>query len=82
MVIFEGEYLDGKRWKGIIKEYNHKDKLVFEGDLINGKKNGIGKIYEMDRLIYEGEFLNGKRHGKGKEYYDTEEIYRLLINLK
>ena len=36
-----------------------------------GKKNGIGKEYELDsnELIFEGEYLNGKKNGKGKEYY-------------
>ena len=62
--------------------YNEKDKLIFEGESINSKRNGKGKEYDYDRLIFEGEYLNGKRHGKGKEYYDIGEIYLLLIKNK
>ena len=40
-LIFEGEYLNGDRWKG--KEYNDKGELIYEGEYIseineNGKK--------------------------------------------
>ena len=78
-LIFEGEYLNGKRWNGKIKHYGRNNKLEFEGDLINGERNGKGKEYDFGRIIYEGEYLNGKKHGKGKEYFDVGEIYSLLI---
>ena len=42
--------------------------MEFEGEYLNGKKNGKGKEYCYDNLKYEGEYLNGKRNGKGKEY--------------
>ena len=60
------------------KEYNgYKDQLVYEGEYLNGERNGQGKEYdEKVRLIYEGEFKNGKKNGKGKEYnYKGELIY-------
>ena len=55
---------------GKVKEYNRFfDKLEFEGEYLNGKRNGKGKEYIFDgKLLFEGEYLNGKRHGKGKEY--------------
>ena len=71
---FEGEYLEGKYWKGKYKEYYDIDNhiLKFEGEYINGELNGIGKEYnEGGKLIYEGEYLNGKTIGQGKEYYDN-----------
>ena len=51
------------------KEYNiYNDELIFEGEYLNGKRNGKGKEYNNNvRLIFEGEYLNGKRNGKGKE---------------
>ena len=54
----------------IVKEYCWCDKIVFEGEYSNGKRNGKGKEYYLlnDNLLYEGEFLNGERNGKGKEY--------------
>ena len=53
------------------KEFNaNDDSLLFEGEYINGERNGKGKEYDKDeKLVYEGEYLKGKRNGKGKEYY-------------
>ena len=60
-----------KKGNGYIKEYNNKGELKFEGEYLNGERNGKGKEYDYlnDRLKFEGEYLNGKRHGKGIEYY-------------
>ena len=44
------------------KEKNIIDELIFEGDYINGKRNGKGKEYNYyDKLEFEGEYLNAKR---------------------
>ena len=38
------------------------DKLLFEGDYLNGKRHGKGKEYDFDgKLLFEGDYLNGKR---------------------
>ena len=55
-LIFEGEYINGKR-NGKGREYNN-DKLIFEGTYLNGKRNGHGIEYNIK---FEGEYLNGKR---------------------
>ena len=62
----------------IILENNNKGKEImlgsdvtlYEGEFLNGKRNGQGKLFdeEFGKLIYEGEFLNGKFNGKGKQY--------------
>ena len=45
--------------------------MIYEGEYLNGKRNGKGKEYNIT-LYFEGEYLNGKRNGKGKEYnYST-----------
>ena len=44
-LLFECEYCNGKKWNGSIKEYNDKFQLIFEGKLLNGRKNGKGKEY-------------------------------------
>ena len=50
-----------------MKEYNSKNKIIFEGDLLNGEINGKGKEYDYDgNLKFEGEFLNGLKNGKEK----------------
>ena len=67
-LIFEGDYLKGKR-NGKGKQYNFDGALIFEGEYLNGKRNGKGKEYYYDdKLKFEGEYLNGERNGKGKEY--------------
>ena len=72
-LLFEGEYLNGKR-NGRGREYGKDNNLLFEGEYLNGKRNGKGKEYNMDRrLKFEGKYLNGKRW-KGKEYYNDYNI--------
>ena len=35
---------------------------MFEGEYLNGERNGKGKEYNYDgKLYFEGEYLNGKR---------------------
>ena len=61
-----------KNGNGKGKEYNNGRYriLLFEGEFLNGEKNGKGKEYynTLGELKFEGEYLNGKRNGKGKEY--------------
>ena len=65
----EYEILKGK---GVIKEYDYYGKLIYEGEYINGEKNGKGKEYDYNgKLIFEGEYIKGERNGKGKEYIDN-----------
>ena len=82
-MIYEGEYLNENRWKPKACDNNNPNgrifgceydsdtgSLVFEGEYLNGARNGIGKQYDDydGKLIYEGEYLNGLRNGRGKEY--------------
>ena len=60
------EYLEN----GKIKEYNSSGDVIFEGEYLNGKRNGKGKEYSSGELEFEGEYLNGERW-KGKEYYNN-----------
>ena len=80
-LVYEGEFLNGKR-HGKGKEYDdYNGNLLFEGEYSNGKRwNGKGK--EFDRfnvyLIFEGEYLNGiKWNGTGKEYRNGKLISNL-----
>ena len=51
----------------MVKEYKYNGKLIYEGEYLNGKRNGKGKEYDYKgELEFEGEYLNGKRNGKGK----------------
>ena len=45
-----------------MKECNFKGILIFEGEYLNGKRNGKGKEYnDNGQLIFEGEYLDGKK---------------------
>ena len=59
-----------KEGKGFVKEYDKKGNILFEGEYINGERNGKGKEYNdyNYKLRFEGEYINGLKNGKGKEY--------------
>ena len=60
-----------------VKEYNAlNDKLIFEGEYLNKKRNGFGKeYYKDDNAIYIGEFLNGKKwNGKINSCEDIQNL--------
>ena len=60
-----------KNGKGYVKEYNKYNELKFEGEYLNGVRNGMGKEYGVyGNVIYEGNFLNGERHGQCKIHND------------
>ena len=61
---------------GKVKEYNWIGRiLLFDGEYINGKRNGKVKVYyNSGGLKYEGEYLNDKKNGIGKEYYKNGQI--------
>ena len=76
ILIFEGEYLKGKR-NGKGKEYNEDGNLIFEGEYLNGIRNGKAKEYYYNgNLKFEGEYLNGKRWN-GKYSGNDDIIYEL-----
>ena len=63
----EFEIKDGK---GNIKEFSYYDgTLKFEGEYLNGERNGKGKEYLYEGLLkFEREYIKGEIKGKDKEY--------------
>ena len=62
-IIFEGEYLNGKKWNG--NGYDNHNNILYT------LKDGNGYVknqYPDGTLNFEGEYINGDRNGKGKEY--------------
>ena len=53
---FEGEYLNGIKWKGKEKEYDYKGKLIFEFEYLNGKKLEKPKKYDDNAKPKENEY--------------------------
>ena len=57
-----------------MKVYNDEGVLIFEGECVNGYRNGKGKEYDNNgKLIFEGEYSNGSRK-EGKEYDSQGEL--------
>ena len=61
ILIFEGNFLDGRQWDGKGKEYCNEG-LEFEGVYLNGKRwNGYYKEYNEFGCIYDsGKYVSGK----------------------
>ena len=62
-----------KDGKGYIYELDGDGNLIYEGEYLNGKKNGKGKEYYSEgRLKFEGQYLNDiKWNGKGYTFVST-----------
>ena len=79
------------------KEFYDDGELKFEGEYLNGKRNGKGKeYYENGKLQFEGDYYNGKRWNgklyykkghkvieiqKGKQPYDEDEDDKFIMEL-
>ena len=50
-ILFEGENLNGKKWKGKGKEYHNENNLIFEGEYSNGEIRVKIKDYYRSGLI-------------------------------
>lgn len=77
IICFEGyfkdnQFLDGKG--KIIKIEDNGDKIIYEGDIKNMKKEGKG-IEKNKEYTYLGSFSDDLRHGKGKIIYNEGEEY-------
>ena len=91
-IVFDGVYLNDQKLVGIYydkkgakiheinniygkgREYDDNGNLKFEGEYLNGEKNGKGNEYHDGILSFEGNFLNGKKIGRGKEYYSNRNL--------
>lgn len=40
--------------------------MKYEGHIANGKKQGMGRLFENNQLVYEGGFDNDLFNGLGK----------------
>ena len=59
--------------KGIL--YDKKtNKIIYEGDLVDGKCEGKGKYIFENGDYYIGNFSNGVREGLGNQYYKNNEL--------
>ena len=54
----------------MVEEY--EDGRKFEGTLVNGAKEGHGKLTYSDGAYYEGDFRKDKMEGKGTLFYGLD----------
>ena len=73
--------------KNIMIPYNkYSKKIKYEGQYLNGKRNGKGKEYnKKGDLIFEGEYLyNSKKRGKafinGKLEFEGDYLFNKKFN--
>ena len=64
-LIFDGEFLDDKRWKGKGKEIGLYNETIFKGEYLNGQYwNGTKYNYDLDLYgpckVSEEIYTNGK----------------------
>jgi len=64
-----------------LSKSRYNDNLKFEGEYLDGERNGKGKEYDVDgKLKFEGEYFNGKIwNGKVKEYDYNNKNYFFKI---
>ena len=67
--MFKGKYLNGKKWNGIIYNYNGIEK----SKIINGKGD-LREYCSTGELLFEGKYLDGLKNGKGREYYEKGKL--------
>ena len=75
-----GNYLminDSKRNEEMKEARKYENILKYEGEYLNGKRNGKGKEFDINgKLIFEGEYSNGRRKEKNdNNNYDCDGGY-------
>ena len=71
---YVGEFKDDLPYGQGIME-NYRDNYVYNGNIINGIKNGYGELKMKDGTIYKGEFKEDKFDGKGKIIFSNGREY-------
>ena len=70
---FLGQFKNNKKnGKGTLYYSNHE--IKYEGNFVDDKFEGRGKMFFENGEYYIGEFKDNKMHGKGKLYYKNKKI--------
>ena len=73
--LYNIEYIEVQLWEKQKVENSEFYYLEFEGQYINGERNGKGKENNIRNILeFEGEYLNGKRNGKGEIYFKDGDL--------
>ena len=53
--------------------YKYSDGAIYDGEYVNGLREGKGRIIYSNKTVYEGEFKGGHRVEKGNIIYSNRE---------
>jgi hypothetical protein len=67
--IYVGQWRIGER-TGSGKTYDSEGRLVYEGEYLNGQRNGKGVFYLQNGDCFKGDFKNDCFHGAGIYYWN------------
>lgn len=74
-VYYLGNLNNKHKQNGYGTEYYNNDSILYEGEWVNGLKNGLGKMYFQNNSKYIGDFEFDVIHGNGEFYYPNGEFY-------
>lgn len=67
---------------GMVYTFNELGDLIVETPYINGKKEGISKVYDNNKVVKIIPYKNNKWHGEVREYYRTGSYTQNYVNGK
>ena len=71
---YHGDFDHGKLLgKGILLDSN--EEVIYNGDVVDGKREGNGKVYRDKQLIYDGAIHNEIYNGNGTSYVNNKKSY-------
>lgn len=72
---YTGELNAANQPHGSGKYVSGNGDYIYEGNYVNGKGNGKGRMTWKNGEFYEGDFVNGLREGKGKYTMANGDVY-------
>ena len=74
----KGTYFEGfftKGLKGPSGTYRFGDGIVYQGEFLNDKLHGKGKMIQPQKMVYEGDWNNNEMHGEGLYIWEDGRRY-------
>ncbi|MCQ2819160.1 MAG: C2 family cysteine protease, partial [archaeon] len=56
-------------------KFDQQNNLICEGNFVNGKLEGRGRMYNSDTAYFEGDFKDGVLNGKGEYHFEDGAIW-------
>ena len=66
-----------KNFTGLYGIYhNYKQGIIYEGEWLNNRKDGIGIEFYKDGYKFQGDYKNGLKHGIGTYFWEDGSMYQ------